>query len=185
MRHIIKQPSTLEQRDRQRKTPLQVTRRRGHHDIEKLLLEAGAVDLGAAIPPRKAAAGDDSSAGRSTKGQTHAECMPLAGISRCGQDMRSGEGGAAGAFYVPPRQVMPPPTAPEEDLAWKKTQQEPNWCAKNLLIAGLPLASVYCKRCDIVQLTFDSLSICVGAATGRPNSSRKALRLTTLQPRKI
>ena len=41
---IIEQPSTLEQRDCQRKTPLQIARRRNHQAVVDLLLQAGATD---------------------------------------------------------------------------------------------------------------------------------------------
>ena len=41
---IIEQPTTLEQRDRQRKTPLQIARRRAQQAVVDLLLQAGATD---------------------------------------------------------------------------------------------------------------------------------------------
>ena len=44
MAKIIEQPTTLEQRDRQRKTPLQIARRRNQQAVIDLLLQAGATD---------------------------------------------------------------------------------------------------------------------------------------------
>lgn len=43
---IIEQPTAMEQRDKQYKTPIQVARCRQHDDIVDMLLEAGAKDAG-------------------------------------------------------------------------------------------------------------------------------------------
>ena len=45
---IIKQRTTLEQRDKQRNTPLQVAQRRQQERIVEMLIEAGAKDPNAA-----------------------------------------------------------------------------------------------------------------------------------------